>query len=134
MTLTEHDRLVTWVYLDPARPPREIMIEWIAGTRVGASRLLGTEDAIGSAAGAAPSPLDGPAAGERRLGAARSAGRRSRYHGEATPVTGWSFVQVGGVALWDAAAVVPPADSPSTAAFGDLLWALLAGPEFAFIQ
>jgi len=131
VTLAAKDRLVTWVYLDPARPPREIMIEWLAGTEWEHRAYWADEQRSGR-----ETPH------RRWMGPLPKIGTWVRLDvpgGEVgildtTAVTGWSFVQVGGAALWDAAAVSRVAESPGSAALGDLLWALLAGPEFTFIQ
>jgi len=50
------------------------------------------------------------------------------------PITGWSFVQAGGRAIWDASGIRRVTPDPRTQAFGDLLWALLASPEFQFVH
>ena len=54
--------------------------------------------------------------------------------GNGDAVTGWSFVQAEGAAIWDAAAVGRRRESPAEAALGDMLWALVTGPEFQFVR
>ena len=131
--LSPRDRLVTWIFLDPAKPPREIMVEWLAGTEWEHRAYWATEER--------DSRLPDPPH-RRWMGPLPEAGRWVRLEvpaGEVgitdtLPVTGWSFAQVGGVAYWDAAAVVRVPEAPATSALGDVLWALLSGAEFAFIQ
>lgn len=133
VTVAARDRLVTWIFLDPAKPPREIMVEWLAGTEWEHRAYWASEER--------DSRLPDPPH-RRWMGPLPEAGRWVRLEvpaGEVgitdtTPVTGWSFAQVGGVAYWDAAVVGRVPEAPATSALGDVLWALLSGPEFAFIQ
>jgi hypothetical protein len=133
VTVAARDRLVTWIFLDPAKPPREIMVEWLAGTEWEHRAYWATEERDSRL----PEPPH-----RRWMGPLPEAGRWVRLEvpaGEVgitdtTPVTGWSFAQVGGVAYWDAAVVGRVPEAPATSALGDVLWALLSGPEFAFIQ
>ncbi|HEY8537051.1 MAG TPA: DUF1553 domain-containing protein, partial [Vicinamibacterales bacterium] len=128
-----HDRLVTWVYLDPEQPPYEIMIEWLAGTEWEHRAWWGNQERAENL----------PEAPHRRwLGPLPEPGRWVRLEipagevglGEGVPITGWSFVQAGGRAIWDASGIRRVTPDPRTQAFGDLLWALLASPEFQFVH
>ncbi len=128
-----HDRLVTWVYLDPAQPPYEVMVEWLAGTEWEHRAWWGDQDRADNL----PDPPQ-----RRWLGPLPKTGGWVRLEvpagevglGEGVPITGWSFVQAGGRATWDAASLRRVAPDPRAQAFGDLLWALLASPEFQFVH
>jgi hypothetical protein len=54
--------------------------------------------------------------------------------GEGVPVTGWSFVQIGGRATWDAAGIRRVTPDSRAQAFGDLLWGLVTSPEFQYVH
>ena len=131
--LSPHDRLVTWVYLDPARTPREVMVEWFAGAEWEHRAYWADEERPDGMAEAPHRRWMGPlpkAGGWVRLEV--PAGQVGL--GDGVPVTGWSFVQVGGTATWDAASVRRAQPAPVRQALGDLLWALLSSPEFQFVH
>jgi Protein of unknown function (DUF1549)/Protein of unknown function (DUF1553) len=129
LTVAGRDRLVTWVYLDPARTPKEITVEWRAG------------DWEHRAYWSNSTEIGDPA--ERRwMGPLPKAGEWVRLEvpagevdlDEDTPVTGWSFVVNDGTASWSGASVERATTTAARMAIGDALWALIAAPEFTFIR
>ena len=67
------DTLFAYVYLDPANPPSEVMLQWYDG-ELGAPRVLGREpDRVGDRRQGEPA-LHGAAAGGGTMGAAGGAG------------------------------------------------------------
>jgi hypothetical protein len=129
------DRLYAWVFIDPANPPSEIMLEWMADGEW-EHRAYWSDAERGEDLPAAPQrrwmgPLPAPgawvqleaAAGDVGLGLPESAG-----------VTGISFAQVGGRVTWDAAGVENAAPEPWRQTAGDILWALVSSPEFQFVR
>ncbi len=133
VSLSAHDRLATWVYLDPAHPPVEIMVEWFAGAEWEHRAYWADEER--------PERLPEPPH-RRWMGPLPQAGGWVRLEvpagevglGEGVPVTGWSFVQVGGTAIWDVASVRREQATSREQALGDLLWALVSSPEFQFVH
>jgi mono/diheme cytochrome c family protein len=98
------DALFAYVYLDPARPPKEIMLQWNSGAW--RHRAYWGENLIDWGANNT---------GERlRLGSLPPAGKWVRLEVEAakvglapgTVITGWAFTQFDGTAHWDRAGIV----------------------------
>ena len=127
------DVLFTYVYLDPKAPPSEIMLQWNNGSWD--QRAFWGEDLIPFGEANTPS--------RRRLGPLPTAGQWVRLEvlarevGITAPmdVAGWSFDQSGGGAVyWDKAGVVKNPKNPVREPLGDLLWALVASPEFQYIR
>ncbi|MGO8929761.1 MAG: DUF1553 domain-containing protein [Limisphaerales bacterium] len=127
------DGLFTYVFLDPKAPPREIMLQWNNGSWD--QRAYWGEDLIPYG--------EANTASRRRLGPLPAAGQWVRLEvparevGIAAPmdIGGWSFDQYGGGAVfWDRAGVVKNPKNPVREPLGDLLWALVASPEFQYIR
>jgi mono/diheme cytochrome c family protein len=107
------DKLFAYVYLDPANPPREVMLQWNTGQWQ--HRAYWGENLI-------PWGKDG--SGERRqLGPLPAKGQWVRLEVEAAKVglkpgaviNGWAFTQYGGTVYWDKAGIVtrtPQQDQP----------------------
>jgi mono/diheme cytochrome c family protein len=98
------DTLFAYVYLDPARPPKEIMLQWNSGGW--GHRAYWGENRIDWGADQSP---------ERRLmGLLPPAGKWVRLEVEAarvgltpgTVVNGWAFTQFDGTVYWDKAGIV----------------------------
>jgi hypothetical protein len=98
------DKLFTYVYLDPANPPKTIMLQFNDGTWE--HRAFWGEDLIPFGSGNTP--------GHRRIGELPEAGRWTRLEVEAATVglasgsvlNGWAFTQYGGTTWWDKAGIV----------------------------
>jgi hypothetical protein len=127
------DVLFTYVYLDPKEPPREIMLQWNNGSWD--QRAYWGEDLIPYG--------DANTSSRRRLGALPATGQWVRLEVPArevgitapTDIAGWSFDQFGGGAVyWDKSGVVKKPKTPEREPLGDLLWALVASPEFQYIR
>jgi YHS domain-containing protein len=124
------DTLFVHVYLDPADPPTEIMLQW--HTDGWEHRAFWGEDLIPFGRPNSPSRL--PA------GALPEAGRWVRLEVAAADVEagggliGISFDQTGGTVYWDAAGIVRVPPDPRYEPLGDLLWALFTSPEFQYIR
>jgi hypothetical protein len=132
LKLEADDRLFTYVYIDPAKPPKEIMLQWFQNNWE--HRAYWGQDKIAYGAAGEPSRRamgDLPKTGQwvrlevplDRVGLDSSAG-----------ITGWAFDQVGGKVYWDKAGVVRKPRDPETEPLGDMLWALVVSPEFQFIR
>jgi mono/diheme cytochrome c family protein len=127
------DVLFTYVFLDSKAPPREIMLQWNNGSWE--QRAYWGEDLIPYG--------EANTASRRRLGPLPAVGQWVRLEvparevGIAAPmdIGGWSFDQYGGGAVyWDKAGVVKNPKNPVREPLGDLLWALVASPEFQYIR
>ncbi len=124
------DTLFVHVYLDPADPPKEIMLQW--HTDDWEHRAYWGEDAIPFGQPNSPSRLP--------MGELPDAGRWVRLEIPAADVDatggliGVSFDQAGGTVYWDAAGVVQVPPDPRLEPLGDLLWALFTSPEFQYIR
>ncbi len=131
------DTLFVHVYIDPADPPREMLIQWNDGGGDDggwAHRAYWGEDLIDFGIANSPSrrpmgplPKSGewvrleiPAAAVGFTGAAR--------------ISGMSFDQAGGAVWWDRSGVVHVPENPATTPLGDLLWTLFTSPEFQYIR
>lgn len=133
------DTLWAWVYLDEKDPAREVMVQWNDGVMSNdggwAHRAYWGEDAImfGRAGTASRQRMgDLPKAGEWVRLEVPAAG--VGFIGAGARVVGLSFDQAGGTVVFDAAGVVSRGNDPSAVAMGDLMWALVAGPEFHYIR
>jgi hypothetical protein len=100
----EGDRLFAYVYLDPADPPKEIMLQWNDGSWE--HRCYWGDDVI---------PWGGPNSPSRlAMGSLPKAGEWVRLEVEAAKVglgpgaviNGWAFTQHGGTTFWDKAGIV----------------------------
>jgi mono/diheme cytochrome c family protein len=98
------DVLFAYVYLDPSKPPREIMLQWHTGEWK--HRAYWGENVI---------PWGADSTGERRrMGDLPARGQWVRLEVEAaqvglTPgmvINGWAFTQHGGTVYWDRAGIV----------------------------
>lgn len=125
------DRLFAYVYIDPAKPPKEIMMQWFQGGWE--HRAFWGQDKIQYG------KVDDPS--RRAMGDLPKRGEWVRLEVPADRVglssgaiTGWSFDQMGGKVYWDKAGIVHAPRSPETEPLGDMLWALVVSPEFQFIR
>src|SRR5260370_723366 len=100
----EGDKLFCYVYLDPAKPPKEIMLQWNTGAWQ--HRAYWGDNVI---------PFGADATTERRaMGSLPEAGKWARLEVEAANVglnpgiviQGWAFTQHGGTVYWDKAGIV----------------------------
>ena len=98
LTVSKDERLLTAVYLDPANPPREIMLQWHDGTWE--HRAYWGENLINYG-------LDGTA-GRQYMGPLPSAGQWARLEVppalvglESRPISGMAFSVYDGRAAWD---------------------------------
>ncbi|HTU20073.1 MAG TPA: PSD1 and planctomycete cytochrome C domain-containing protein [Gemmataceae bacterium] len=98
------DTLFAYVYLDPANPPKEIMLQWNSGQWL--HRAYWGENVI---------PWGRDNSGERRhIGALPKKGEWVRLEVNAarvglkpgTVINGWAFTQFGGTVYWDRAGIV----------------------------
>jgi hypothetical protein len=98
------DMLFTYVYLDPANPPKEVMLQWNTGdwkhrAYWGENLIEFGADGTGERRHAGPLPK----AGEwvRLEVPVKDVGLRAGM-----VVTGWAFTQFGGTVYWDRAGIV----------------------------
>jgi hypothetical protein len=125
------DILVVHVFIAQDDPPREIMMQWNDGSWD--HRAFWGEDLI--RLGQKDSP------GRRAMGALPKSGQwvalevpvRDVGIGGGNTLSGWSFDQLGGTVHWDKAGVIRVRAIPPEEPLRDLLWTLLASPEFQFI-
>ncbi len=131
------DTLFVHVYIDPADPAREILIQWNDGGDYDggwAHRAYWGEDLIEF--GMADSPS------RRRMGPLPAPGEWVRLEVPAPAVgftgaariNGMSFDQVGGSVWWDCSGVVHTPENPAATPLGDLAWTLFTSPEFQYIR
>lgn len=137
-TVDLDDVLIAWVYIDPANPPREIMLQWNDGTGNDggwAHRAFWGEDVI-------PFGMSGTSS-RRRLGDLPKTGEWVRLEipardvglgDDATRIVGMSFDQAGGDVRWDAAGATSWPTTPSQRDVQDVLWALFTSVEFQYIK
>jgi len=126
------DKLFAYVYIDPAKPPKEIMMQWYQNNWE--HRAFWGVDKIAFGATGEPS--------RRPMGKLPKKGRWVRLEvpverlglDSQSGITGWAFDQVGGTVYWDKAGVAHKPRNPETAPLGDMLWALVVSPEFQFIR
>jgi hypothetical protein len=107
------DTLFAHVWLDPARPPRQIMLQW--NTDGWKHRAYWGDNRIAWGADNTPE--------RRRLGPLPAAGKWVRLEvdpaqvglGPGAVITGWAFTQYGGTAYWDRAGLVTATPQAGTA-------------------
>lgn len=126
------DRLFTYVFIDSAKPPKEIMMQWFQNGWE--HRAFWGQDKIQYGKADDPS--------RRRMGDLPQKGRWARLEvpvdrvglDAGAGITGWSFDQVGGKVYWDKSGILHSPRSPETEPLGDMLWALVVSPEFQYIR
>jgi hypothetical protein len=104
LKIGEGDKLFAYVYLDPADPPKEIMLQWNDGTWE--HRAYWGEDVIPWGGQGSPSRF--------AMGSLPKAGEWVRLEVEAAKVglnpgavlNGWAFTQHAGTTYWDKAGIV----------------------------
>jgi hypothetical protein len=104
LKIGEGDKLFAYVYLDPADPPKEIMLQWNDGSWE--HRAYWGEDVIPWGGTGTPSRL--------AMGPLPQTGEWVRLEVEAAKVglnpgavvNGWAFTQQGGTTFWDKAGIV----------------------------
>lgn len=107
LVVGKDDRFFVQVYLDPANPPKEIMLQWNDGSWE--HRAFWGEDLIQWGQSGTPS--------RKRLGDLPPPGQWVRLEipaGEVglpagSQINGWAFTQFGGTVYWDAAGIVTTA-------------------------
>ena len=105
LKIGEGDKLFAYVYLDPADPPKEIMLQWNDGSWE--HRAYWGEDVIPWGAAELAQPLaDGPAARSRASGCGWRSRRPRSASIPARSINGWAFTQHGGTVYWDKAGIV----------------------------
>lgn len=131
------DVFYAMMYLDPADPPAEVMLQWNDGTPEDGGwphRAFWGEDRIRYGQSGTPSRW--------RMGDLPSAGRWVRLEVPVRDVgfragdrvVGVSFDQSDGRVYWGRAGVEHRRPGPRARAIGDLVWALVVGPEFQHIR
>jgi hypothetical protein len=125
--VSPQDLLFAYVYIDPKDPPKELMLQFLYNGEW--RRASWGENAI------AFNP-------KQPLGQLPKAGEWVRIEVPAIKigidkpgvVTGVAFTQMGGKVYWDksGASKGPPIHDPAT--IGDMLWALIASPEFQYVK
>ncbi len=136
-TVAPGDVLVAHVYIDPQRPPRQMMLQWHAKDaekdkdkdRGWDHRATWGGDELPFTPRTSRGPL--PATGQWvRLEIPAHAVGFTRE----TTIDGISFDQVGGVGYWDKTGVVHHEPVHPRETIGDMLWALLSGAEFHYVK
>lgn len=128
------DVFFAYVYLDPANPPKEIMLQFNDGSWE--HRAYWGDDLIPFGSANSPS--------RHSLGPLPKVGEWVRLEVAATdvgfisadvPINGMSFDQAAGRVYWDKAGMVKSSvSSGASAPLGDVLWALFSSPEFQYIK
>jgi len=123
------DTLFAYVYLDPARPPKEIMLQWHSG-KAWNHRAYWGEDLIPFEPRTKIGDLPKPGQWVRLEVPAEKLGIKS----PTLKIDGLSFDQFGGIVYWDKSGIKtgPPVWNPDS--IGDLFWALITSPAFAYIN
>ncbi len=104
LKIGEGDKLFAYCYLDPANPPKTVMLQWNDG--IWEHRAFWGEDKIAFGTGDVP--------GHRRLGDLPKLGEWVRLEVDAAHVglpagklvNGWAFTQFDGTMFWDKAGIV----------------------------
>jgi hypothetical protein len=126
------DRLFSFVYIDPAHPPEEIMLQW--NQNGWDHRAFWGADKIEFGRVNEPS--------RQPMGSLPKAGQWVRLEVPVSKlglnavegIDGMSFDQAGGKVYWGSSGVAHQARPPETAPLGDMLWALAVSPEFQYIR
>jgi hypothetical protein len=124
------DVLFSFVYIDPANPPKTLMMQWFE--EGWEHRAYWGEDAIAYGAGNEASHLS--------MGPLPESGKWVRLEVPAKSVgieggiEGWSFDQAGGTVYWDKSGVVHTPRNPKAEAIGDMFWAFVTSPRFQYIN
>ena len=121
LKIGEGDVLFAYVFLDPANPPKSIMLQFNDGSWEHRSNW-GDDDAIGFGAKNTP--------GKRLAGPLPNKGEWVRLEVKAADVglpagatlNGWAFTQSGGTCHWDRAGVVTYATQPPTEFSSQIAW------------
>jgi hypothetical protein len=132
LKIAADDRLFTYVYIDPDKPPKEIMLQWFQNDWE--HRAFWGADSIAFGAMGEPS--------RRAIGPLPKTGGWVRLEVPVGRVgldpkgglTGWSFDQMGGRVYWGQSGIVRRPRNPETEPLGDMLWALVVSPEFQYIR
>lgn len=115
------DKLFAYVFLDPANPPKTVMLQFnVAGSWE--HRAFWGEDTISFGSGDVP--------GHRRLGDLPKSGEWVRLEVDAKHVgvnggdliNGWAFTQFGGLCYWDHAGIVTQTPQASQSFESQLAW------------
>ena len=125
LAIGEGDRLFCYVYLDPANPPQEIMLQWNDGSWE--HRAYWGEDVIPWGAAGQPSKFHAgelPAAGEwvRLEVEAANVGLAP-----GAQVNGWAFTQHGGTVYWDHAGIISRTPQSGQSYESQRVWELAIG-------
>jgi hypothetical protein len=120
LKIGEGDRLFAYVYLDPANPPQEIMLQWNDGNWE--HRATWGDDVIPWGNANSPSRLP--------IGPLPTAGEWVRLEVEAAKVglkpgavlNGWAFTQHGGTVYWDKAGSVTRTPQDGQSFESQLAW------------
>lgn len=123
------DTLFAYVYLDPERPPKEILLQFHTAATGWNQRAAWGESRIPFAPKENLGPLPGPGEWVRLEFAAEKVGFT-----RPAVIDGLSFDTAGGRAYWDKSGAMkgPPLHDP--AVIGDMLWALITSPEFQYVK
>ncbi|MGH9631486.1 MAG: PSD1 and planctomycete cytochrome C domain-containing protein [Bryobacteraceae bacterium] len=126
------DKLFTYVYLDPANPPKELRMGWSRSGRASYSNVAYWAAAADPAATKQTymGPLPEPGKWVRLEVPAAKVGMKPDTRG----ISGWSFGQTGGLVYWGKTGLLDMPLNPAAEPLGDMLWALAAGPQFQFIH
>lgn len=128
-TVKPTDKLFTYVYLDPASPPKAIMLQFHAGSNWNHRGYWG-DDSIEFTP-------------KRKIGELPKAGgwvrlevtaRELGFNDPVTTIDGVSFDNFDGKCYWDKTGQVNTIPVHSTEIVGDMLWALMTSPEFQYIK
>ena len=120
LKIGEGDKLFAYCYLDPANPPKTVMLQWNDG--IWEHRAFWGEDKIAFGAGDVP--------GHRRLGDLPKLGEWVRLEVDAAHVglpagklvNGWAFTQFDGTIYWDKAGLVTRTPQDGTGFESLLAW------------
>ncbi len=121
LKISEGDSLYAYVYLDPANPPKSIMLQFNDGTWEHRANW-GDEDAIGFGAKNTTA--------KRLGGALPKTGEWVRLEVSAADVglqpgiklNGWAFTQFGGTCYWDRAGIMTRSVAPPTEFHSQIAW------------
>jgi hypothetical protein len=128
-TVKPTDKLFTYVYLDPAKPPKSIMLQFHAGPNWNHRAYWGDESIE-----FAPKKKFGElpkAGGWVRL---EVTAREVGFNDPITTVDGVSFDNFDGKCYWDKTGQVNTIPVHDTELVGDMIWALMTSPEFQYIK